>query len=84
VIERHDESDYGHEELYVVLTGRVKFTAGGEETDAPAGTVLSVEDPALESVGVAEEDGTLVLAVGAKRGQAFEVSAWEERELGTN
>jgi hypothetical protein len=84
VIERHDESDYGHEELYVVLAGRATFAVGGEEIDAPAGTAVFVEDPSLERVGVAEQDGTLVLSVGAKRGQAFEVSAWEERHLGTN
>ena len=84
VIERHDETDYGHEELYVVLAGRVMFSVAGDEIDAPAGTALFVEDPTLERVGVAQENGTLVLAVGARRGQAFEVSAWEERHLGTN
>jgi hypothetical protein len=40
-----------------------------------------IEDPALERVAVAEEDGTLVLAIGAERGKAFEPSAWESREL---
>jgi hypothetical protein len=36
----------------------------------------------LERVAVAEEPGTLVLAVGAKQGEAYEVSAWEGRRLG--
>jgi quercetin dioxygenase-like cupin family protein len=84
VIERHDESDYRHEELYVVLAGRARFTVAGEEIDAPAGTVVFLEDPTLERVAVAEEPGTLVLAVGAKRGEAYEVSAWEGRRLGTS
>jgi hypothetical protein len=82
VIERHDETDCDHQEIYVVIAGRAHFTVGGEELDAPAGTVVFLEDPALERAAVAEEPGTLVLAVGAKRGEAFEVSAWEGRRLG--
>ena len=31
----------GHEELYVVLAGRARFTIDGEELDAPAGTSCS-------------------------------------------
>jgi hypothetical protein len=84
VVERHDETGYGHQEVYVVLAGRARFTVAGEEIPAPAGTVVFVEDPALERVAIAEEPGTLVLAVGAKRGEAYEVSAWEGRELGTS
>ena len=84
VIERHDESDYGHQELYVVLSGRARFTVGGEEISASPGTVVFVEDPTLERVAVAEEPGTVVLAVGAKHGEAYEISAWEGRQLGTS
>jgi hypothetical protein len=83
VIERHDETDYDHEEVYVVIAGRARFTIDGDDVDAPAGTVVFLEDPALERVAVAEEPGTLVLAVGGKRGEAFEVSAWEGRRLGS-
>jgi hypothetical protein len=83
VIERHDETDYDHEEFYVVIAGRARFTIDGDDVDAPAGTVVFLEDPALERVAVAEEPGTLVLAVGGKRGEAFEVSAWEGRRLGS-
>ena len=42
VVEEHDERGGGaggHEELYVVLTGRATFTLGGESQDAPAGTL---------------------------------------------
>jgi hypothetical protein len=81
-IERHDESNYGHQEVYVVIAGRARFTVDGDDIDAPAGTIVFLEDPGLERVAVAEESGTLVLAVGAKRGEAFEVSAWEGRRLG--
>jgi hypothetical protein len=85
VIERHVETDEGatpgHEEVYVVLAGRAGFTVGGEDIPAPPGTVVFVEDPALERAAVAEAPGTLVLTVGAARGHPFEVSAWERRRL---
>ena len=82
VIEEHDEAeDQGQEELYVVLRGRATFTVGGESVDAPAGTCVAVADAALRRAAVAEEDGTVVLAIGAVRGTPFTPSDWEQREL---
>jgi tetratricopeptide (TPR) repeat protein len=78
VVEEHDELKGGHEELYVVVRGRVTFTVGGEEMDAPAGTAVFVSDPAARRGGVAREADTLVLAVGAKPGEAYEPLGWEE------
>lgn len=78
VIEEHDEAASGHEELYVVVRGRVTFTVGGEEVDAPPGTAVFVSDPATRRGGVAREADTLVLAVGAKPGEAYEPLGWEE------
>jgi tetratricopeptide (TPR) repeat protein len=80
VVEEHDETGGGagrHEELYVVLTGRATFTIGGEDRDAPAGTFIFIGDPSLRRKAIAEEDGTVVLAVGGRAGEAYEVSAWE-------
>ena len=77
VVEEHDESRLGHEELYLVVSGRARFTLDGEEVDAPAGTLVFLRDPAARRVAVAEEEGTTVLAVGGPRGKAFEPSAWE-------
>ena len=80
VIEEHDETGSGaggHEELYVVLRGRATFTIDGETVDAPAGTLVFVREPALKRVAIAEEEGTLVLAVGGEPGHAYEVSPWE-------
>jgi tetratricopeptide (TPR) repeat protein len=80
VIEEHDESTSGaggHEEAYVVVRGRATFTIGGETQDAPAGTIVFISNPALKRVAVAEEEDTLVLAIGGEPGRAFEVSAWE-------
>jgi len=45
VVEEHTESTLRHEEVYVVLSGRATFTLDGETLDAPAGTVVFVEDP---------------------------------------
>jgi tetratricopeptide (TPR) repeat protein len=80
IVEEHDESGGGaggHEELYVVVRGRATFTVDGESVAAPAGTIVFVRDPALKRVAVAEEEGTLVLAVGGEPGRAYEVSPWE-------
>ncbi len=80
IIEKHHELGSGaggHEELYVVVRGRATFTVAGESVDAPAGTMIFVRDPALERVAVAEEEGTLVLAIGGEAGSAYEISPWE-------
>jgi tetratricopeptide (TPR) repeat protein len=79
VIEGHTESDDGlnHEEVYVVLRGRATFTLDGDEVDAPAGTIVYAQ-PNTRRGAVAAEDGTAVLAVGAKPGVVFEPSLWEE------
>lgn len=76
VVEEHSEKD-GHQEMYVVLRGRATFTLGEEEVDAPAGTIVYVK-PGTKRGAIASEDGTAVLAVGAKPGEIFEPSPWED------
>jgi quercetin dioxygenase-like cupin family protein len=75
VVEEHEERG-GHEELYVVLRGRATFTLDGDEVDAPAGTLVFVQ-PGTKRGAISAEDGTAVLAVGAKPGVVFEPSPWE-------
>jgi len=75
VIEEHHEND-GHEEMYVVVRGRATFTLGDDEIDAPAGTLVFVR-PGTKRGAIAAEDGTAVVAVGAKPGVVFEPSPWE-------
>ena len=77
IVEEHTEQTYGHEELYVVVSGRATFTLDGEEVEAPAGTLVHLPDPAVRRTAVAAEPGTAVLALGAKRGEAFQPSPWE-------
>jgi quercetin dioxygenase-like cupin family protein len=77
IVEEHTEQTYGHEEMYVVVSGRAAFTLDGEEIDAPAGTIVHLPDPAVRRSAVASEPGTAILAVGAKPGEAFQPSGWE-------
>ena len=77
LVENADE----HEELYLVVRGRATFTVEGETIEAPAGTFVAVPDPAASRRAVAEEDGTVVYAVGAPRGRAYEISRWERNRL---
>jgi hypothetical protein len=76
VIERHYERD-GDEELYVVLRGRATFTVGEETVDAPAGTLVYLPPGTLREA-VAADDDTLVLAAGAKPGEAWQPAPWED------
>jgi hypothetical protein len=76
VVEEHTEEPLGHEEIYVVLRGRATFTVDGEEVDAPAGTLVYLDDPKQERRALAAEPGTTVLAIGGVPGR-HEISAWE-------
>ena len=80
VVEEHREEG-GHEELYVVVTGRATFMLDGEERDAPAGTLVHCPPGTLRSA-FAAEDGTTVLGIGAKPGEVFEPSPWERIFVG--
>jgi quercetin dioxygenase-like cupin family protein len=76
VVEEHTEEQLGHEEIYLVLSGHATFTVDGEEVDAPAGTLVYLDDVAEKRHAVAKEAGTTVLAVGGVPG-THEASAWE-------
>jgi len=77
VVEDHTEEGLGHEEIYVVLTGRATFTVDGDTIDVPAGALVHLPDPTLRRRAVAAEPDTTVLAIGGKPGEAFQPSAWE-------
>ena len=76
VVEDHTESQLGHEEIYAVMSGHATFTVDGDEVDAPAGTLVYLDDPAQRRSAVATEPNTTVLAIGGRPG-LHEVSAWE-------
>ena len=76
VVEDHTEEQLGHEEVYAVIAGHATFTVDGEEVDAPAGTLVYLDDVTQRRHAVANEPGTTVLAIGGRPG-VHEVSAWE-------
>jgi len=81
VIKRHTEDESGQEELYIVLSGHATFTVAGDDVEAPAGTLIHIRDPKAERVGVAKQDGTVVLSLGAAAGTAYEPSGWDTNYL---
>ena len=77
VVEEHTEARLRHQELYVVLTGHARFTLDDEDVDAPSGTLVFIRDPDVRRAAVAVADGTTVMGIGAKPGEAYSPSAWE-------
>ena len=76
VVEEHTEEQLGHEEIYFVHTGHAVFTVDGEEVDAPAGTMVYLDDVSQRRHAIAKEPGTTVIAIGGVPGK-HELSAWE-------
>jgi tetratricopeptide (TPR) repeat protein len=76
VIEEHDETQLGHEEIYAVIAGHATFTVDGEEVDAPTGTLVYMDDPKQKRHAIAKVPNTTVLAIGGVPGK-HEVSNWE-------
>lgn len=74
LINDHDETGSGQEELYVVLDGNATFEIDGETVEAPAGTFLSVAPDARRK---ATGTGT-VLVVGGTPGVAYQAFDWGE------
>lgn len=60
-----------HEELFVVVGGSAKFAVDGRDIEAPAGTAIFVRDVEAKRKAVANEDGTTILIVGGRRGEAW-------------
>lgn len=77
LVDDHRETQTGHEELYVVVSGRAEFVLEGEPYDCQAGTCIAVPDPEVRRSAIAVEPNTCVLAVGGGRGEAFVISRWE-------
>jgi tetratricopeptide (TPR) repeat protein len=77
LINEHDEAEPDfQEELYVVLQGRARFEIGGEKVEAAPGSALYVR-PGVTRTAFAEEDGTTLLVIGAKAGEAYKPGGYE-------
>jgi tetratricopeptide (TPR) repeat protein len=77
IIEEHTERILQHEEMYLVLRGRVRFTVGDDEHELGPGQLVFVQDPLLRRGAVALGADAAILAIGGKPGEPHEVSAWE-------
>jgi mannose-6-phosphate isomerase-like protein (cupin superfamily) len=74
LINEHDESGSGQEELYIVLDGTATFEIDGETVEASAGTLVFVRPEARRK---ATGDGT-ILALGGTPGTAYQGIDWGE------
>lgn len=77
VVEEHTESSLGHEEIYLVVRGRARFTVDGNDHELGPGQLVFVREPTLKRAAVALDDDTFVLALGGKGGEPHTISAWE-------
>jgi tetratricopeptide (TPR) repeat protein len=78
IINEHDEAEEegGHEELYLVQSGRATFELDGERFEAAAGTFVFVP-PGVKRTAFAEEPQTTLIAVGGTPGRVYEPDGWE-------
>ncbi|HET6847570.1 MAG TPA: hypothetical protein VFH74_01855 [Gaiellales bacterium] len=72
----HDESETGHQEIYVVVSGRAAFTIGDERIEAGPGTVVAAPDPAATREYTALEPNTRIVCIGAAPGEPHPYGEW--------
>jgi uncharacterized cupin superfamily protein len=72
----HEESDSGHQEVYIVVAGRAEFRIGDERIDAGPGTVVAAPDPAATRGYRALEPGTRIVCVGSAVAAAYPYGEW--------
>lgn len=77
IVEEHAEGALGHQEIYLVLRGRARFTIDGTDHELGPGQLVFMRDPALRRGAVALEPDTVVIALGGRPGRAHTVSPWE-------
>ena len=66
----HDHHSDGHEEVYVVLRGRVTLQAADAQTALSAGDLVRV-GPATRRKFVTADEGAVLLALGGTPGQPY-------------
>lgn len=77
IIEEHTEQSLGHQEIYLVLRGRARFTIDGTDHELGPGELVFLRDPELRRGAVAVDSDTVVLALGGRPGLPHAVSPWE-------
>lgn len=71
----HAETQYGQEELYLVVRGRARFICDGEETEVSEGEVLYCR-PEVHREAISLETPTMLFIVGGLPGRPYEVPTW--------
>jgi mannose-6-phosphate isomerase-like protein (cupin superfamily) len=72
----HDEAETGHQEVYIVVSGRAVFTIGDEQIEAGPGTVVAAIDPTATRDYRALEPNTRIVCVGAAPGEPHPYGEW--------
>jgi mannose-6-phosphate isomerase-like protein (cupin superfamily) len=72
----HDETDSGHQEVYVVVAGRALFRVGDEQIEAGPGTVVSAPEPSATRSYSALEPETRVVCIGVRPGATHPFGQW--------
>jgi quercetin dioxygenase-like cupin family protein len=76
----HDEADCGHQEVYVVVSGRAEFRLGDERVEAGPGDVVAVPDPAETRDYRALEPATRIVCLGAAPVTDHPYGEWIEKD----
>ncbi len=76
----HDEGSSGHQEVYVVVTGRAGFRLGDEEIEAGPGDIVALPDPSETRSYWAVAPGTRIVCLGAGPGAEHAYGAWIDEE----
>jgi hypothetical protein len=76
IINEHDETGLGQEELYLVQSGRARFELDGERVEASVGAFVFVP-PAVKRTAFAEEPGTTIIAIGATPGEVYQPAGFD-------
>jgi hypothetical protein len=77
LINEHDEAEPdAQQELYAVIAGCARFEIDGETVSAPMGSLIYAK-PGVRRTAFAEEDGTTLLAIGAKAGTVYQPMGYE-------
>jgi hypothetical protein len=79
LVDEHDETESGQEELYLVLDGEVTFGLDGETVSGRRGTVVAVTGPDVRRRAAAVTAGASLLVVGVRPG-CFE-STWRHEHF---
>jgi uncharacterized cupin superfamily protein len=72
----HDEGADGHQEVYVVVSGRAAFQLGDEQVEAGPGDVVSVPEPTETRNYWAVEPGTRIVCIGAAVATDYAYGQW--------